>query len=150
MPPGHAPTLSPLCRQCGAPVEGDPLSCPQCEAPRPARPGFSGEGYEWQTAARWLGSPLVHVAFGMDATGRPRTARGVVAIGQRAVGGLAIGLTAFGIISVGLVSLGLFSTGVVAVGALAACGVNAFAPWACGVVAVGWSAAGLAALRFTP
>ena len=145
MPPGAFSTTLP-CRACGAVVERTALTCPHCQAPRPAQSTFHGEGREWKTAATWLGAPLVHVAFGMDATGRPRVARGVIALGQRAVGGVAIGIVATGFLAIGGLAFGLVSAGIVAVGAMAALGVNAFAPWACGVVAISWSATGLAAL----
>jgi hypothetical protein len=130
------------CRQCREPA--DVLDCPACGAPRPARRQYQGEGYEWMSSATWMGSPLVHVAFGIDPTGKVRTARGIVAIGQRAVGVLAIGLIATGGIAIGLISLGFFSLGVVAVALLGAVGVNAIAPVAVGVVALGYTVGGLA------
>ncbi|HEV7402029.1 MAG TPA: hypothetical protein VGO11_03850 [Chthoniobacteraceae bacterium] len=144
MSPAPPPPTS--CRLCRAEVLATDLTCPHCGAPRPARAEFSGEGYEWRTAATWLGAPLIHVAFGMDAEGRPRVARGVIAIGQRARGGVAIGLIATGFVAIGLVAVGLFSIGLVAIAALGALGVNAIAPWAVGVVALGYWAGGLAPL----
>lgn len=146
MPKGTPNTTPTPCRECHEIVPGDALTCPHCGAPRPARQNFAGEGYEWKTQATWMGSPLVHIAFGLDATGRARTARGVIAIGQRAVGGVAIGVVAFGFCAIGLVSVGLFSAGVVAVAALAACGLNAAAPFACGLVAFGYKVRALAPL----
>jgi hypothetical protein len=139
------PPLSP-CRVCRAEVRAADLTCPHCGAPRPARAEFSGEGYEWRTAAAWRGSPLLHVAFGLDAEGRPRVARGVIAIGQRAHGGVAIGVIATGFVAIGFVAIGLVSVGIVAIAAFAAVGVNAIAPWAFGVVALGYWAGGLAPL----
>lgn len=132
------------CRVCREPIDPDAFDCPACGAPRPARREFHGEGYEWKTAATWMGSPLVHVAFGMDAAGRVRTARGIVAIGQRAVGLVAIGIFAVGGLAIGLVSFGFLSLGVVAIALLAACGMNAIAPVAFGVVAIGYAVGGLA------
>jgi hypothetical protein len=140
-----SPPPSP-CRVCRAEVLTSDLTCPYCGAPRPARAEFFGEGYEWHTSATWIGAPLIHVAFGMDPEGRPRVARGVIAIGQRARGGVAIGLIATGFVAIGFVAIGLFSVGIVAVAALAAVGVNAVAPWAFGVVAFGYWAGGLAPL----
>src|SRR5687768_11881172 len=101
----NAPGIA-LCRECHAEVPGDAFTCDGCGAPRPARPVFTGEGYEWKTSGTWMGEPLVHVAFGLDATGRPRTARGLVAIGQRAMGGVAVGIVACGFVSVGVVAIG--------------------------------------------
>ena len=133
------------CRDCATPVSGDAAVCPHCGAPRPALREWNGAGFEWKSQFLWMGMPLVHVAFGNDRDGRLRTARGVIAIGQRAVGGFAMGIMAAGFISVGVVSIGVVSFGVVSIGALAAAGVNALAPFALGVFAVGFTAAGVAA-----
>lgn len=132
------------CRQCAEPVDPRLAFCPHCEAPRPGLSEWYGEGYEWRSSMLWMGSPVVHIAFGNGPDGRPRVARGLVAIGQRAVGGLAIGIVAAGFVSIGLVSLGVFSLGFVAVGACMAAGINAFAPMAIGVVAMGYAVSGLA------
>ncbi len=143
MPPGNR-SLTVPCRECGVEVPREALTCPECSAPRPACDVFTGEGYEWKSRGTWMGSPLVHVAFGLDASGRPRKAQGVIAIGQHAVGGIAVGIYAFGFVAVGLVAIGLGSCGVVAIAAVAACGVNAVGPVAIGVTALGWAAHGLA------
>ncbi len=103
-------------------------------------------GYEWRSQRTWQGSPLVHIAFGMDDEGKLRTARGVIAIGQRAFGGLAIGIIAAGGIAVGIISAGGIAFGVVSVALLLACGVNALAPLAIGVVAAGYAAGGVHAI----
>ena len=147
MPPGsrqNPPTGPTPCRECHAAVTAFDLVCPHCHAPRPAWPVFTGDGCEWKTEATWLGLPWIHVAFGLDASGQPRTARGIVAIGQRAVGVVALGIVACGFVSIGLVSLGLISIGVVAVAALAAVGLNAIGPYAIGVVAAGFTVGGVA------
>ena len=135
-----------VCRVCGAGVKAADLRCPACGAPRPGQKTFHGEGFEWRTQGSWLGVPIVHIAFGMDESGRARVAKGVVAIGQRAVGGIAVGIVATGFLAIGVVSVGLFSAGVVALAGAGACGVNAFAPFAIGVVAGGYWAGGVAAL----
>ena len=142
-PAGMSSAIS--CRVCQQPVSADALTCPHCQAPRPARAEFTGEGYEWRSTSHWLGSPLVHIAFGMDADGRPRVARGIVAIGQRARGGVAIGVMATGIVAIGFVAIGLLSFGFVALAAGAAFGLNAVAPFAIGVAAAGYWSGGLAA-----
>ena len=134
------------CRDCSDPVSLDAVTCPQCGAPRPALREWNGEGYEWTSAATLAGWPLVHIAFGIDRAGKVRTARGIVAIGQRAIGGFAIGILALGVVSCGVVCAGLASFGVVAVGLVLACGVNAVAPMAFGVVAVGVMAGGVQAI----
>src|SRR6267154_968905 len=94
------------CRECGAPVNADDATCAQCGALQPGRAVIEAAGYVWESRGRWMGLPLVHVAFGHDETGRARTACGVIAIGQRAVGGVAIGILAGGFVSLGVVSMG--------------------------------------------
>ncbi len=131
------------CRECAHEVSADALTCPNCGAPRPARKDWNGEGFEWKSQRSWRGSPLVHIAFGIDRSGQLRTARGVIAIGQRAVGGLAIGIIARGVIAIGVVAIGVISFGVVAIAALLAGGVNALAFAAFGVVAAGYMAGGV-------
>ena len=133
------------CRQCAEPVDPRDAVCPHCHAPRPAVREWHGEGFEWRSPAQWLGQPVVHVAFGNGADGRPRVARGVIAVGQRAVGGVAVGIIATGFVAIGVISLGVFSFGIVAVAAGAALGVNALAPFAFGVVAAGYTVGGVAA-----
>jgi hypothetical protein len=134
------------CRDCAEPVSLDAISCPRCGAPRPARQDWNGEGYEWKSPTVIGDWPLVHVAFGIDRAGKVRTARGIVAIGQRAIGGLAIGILALGVVSCGVVCGGVASFGVVAVGLAWACGVNAIAPVAFGVVAIGFLVGGIQAI----
>jgi hypothetical protein len=130
-----------LCPNCGASLPLRIAVCAQCGA-RAIVPA----GYEWKSRLTWMGSPVVHVAFGCDATGRAHLARGVIAIGQRAVGGVAIGIVATGFVAIGLVGIGAFSLGVVAVGIVAACGVNALGFFAIGIVAAGWKVGGFAAI----
>ena len=133
------------CRQCAQPVDDQSAVCPHCHAPRPAVCEWHGEGFEWRSQAQWFGVPAMHVAFGNGADGRPRVARGVIAVGQRAVGGVAVGILATGFVAIGVLGFGVFSFGVVAVAAGAAVGVNALAPFAFGVVAAGYVAGGVAA-----
>ncbi len=127
------------CPNCSAPLAADVSACNHCGAPRP----IEAAGYEWKSSATWMGWPLMHVAFGCEEDGRPRVARGVVAIGPRAVGGLACGIVAGGGIALGIVSAGLVSIGVVSVAAIAAIGVNAVGPLDFGVVAVGLMGGGV-------
>jgi predicted Ser/Thr protein kinase len=91
--------------------------------------------YEYTSAATFLGWPLVHIVRGADpATGRAKTARGWLAIGdEMAVGGLAIA--------------GAIARGGLAIGGGGALGVVALAGgWALGGVALaGGGAAGLLA-----
>jgi hypothetical protein len=83
--------------------------------------------------------PLIHIAKGRSPeTGKVATARGVVAIGRKAIGVLAIGQGA-----VGVLALGQAAFGVVAVGQLAVSILFGFGQVATGVVAIGQFAAGV-------
>jgi hypothetical protein len=134
------------CRDCAQTVSIDAAFCPHCGAPKPALHEWNGEGYEWKSTATLGGWPVVHVAFGIDRAGKVRTARGIVAIGQRAVGVVACGILALGVVAFGVVCGGVISLGVVAGALFLACGVNAIAPIAFGVVAVGAMAGGVNAI----
>jgi len=104
-----------------------------------SRPRWS---YEWKSRASLFGIPLVHVAFGRDAGGRLRIAKGFIAIGQFAFG--AITVAQFG---VGLIfGLGQFMCGLAVVGQVAAGVLVAVGQLATGLIAVGQVAAGLYAL----
>ena len=138
-PPPEPPEIK-TCRNCEREIQNDGLTCPHCGAPC----GPQSTGYEWKSRGTWAGQPLVHIAFGCDETGRPRTARGIVAIGQRAVGVVACGIIAGGMFSIGFVAIGFFSLGVVSIALGCAVGLNAIGPVAIGVTAVGAVAGGLA------
>lgn len=114
------------------------------------RPQF---GHEFRTKATLFGLPLVHIATGVDPrTGRPRVAKGIIAIGDRAVGGVAIGGGAVGGIAIGGAALGVVSLGGLSIGLLAAIGGmaigglafggGALGPVAIGGMAIGWYAFG--------
>jgi predicted Ser/Thr protein kinase len=106
-------------------------------------------GREFRSKTTLFGWPLVHIAFGLDPrTGRSRTAKGIIAIGDRAVGGIAIGGAAAGGIAIGGAAVGLLSLGGVSLGVLMAIGGLAlgglaFGGLAVGVVAIGGGAIGL-------
>ena len=134
------------CRECGLAVAIDTTRCPRCTAPRPADADCTGAGFEWKSRGTWMGYPLVHVAFGCDAKGRARTARGLVAVGQRAIGLVACGIVSGGILSFGVASVGVVSLGVVSIAMGFAVGVNAIAPYAVGVTAIGVVARGIGAV----
>lgn len=91
--------------------------------------------FEYKSSRTVRGIPLVHVNVGL---GR-RTARGIFAIGNKAVG-----VVSLGFLSVGVVSLGLLSAGIFAFGTLAA-GLLAFGAVAVGAVAFGGAAVGILA-----
>ena len=93
----------------------------------------------------------MHVAWGIDpATGRPRVAKGIVAVGPAAFGVIAVGFSAWGLFPCGLVAggfgpVGLFAVGFWTVG-LAAVGVQAVGLWAL----ASWHAVGLVAVGPSP
>lgn len=74
------------CRECGAEVSHQTRTCLRCGAPQPAKPAWSGTGFEWKSSRTYGGFPLVHIAFGKDSRGKRRVAKGVIAIGQFALG----------------------------------------------------------------
>jgi hypothetical protein len=104
--------------------------------------GRSGEssaparGRNYRSRQTLLGLPLIHVVWGIDpATGRPRVAKGILAVGPVAIGVLPVGLSAWGLCPCGLVAGGFWATGLFAVGF-----------WAVGLAAAGFQAVGLLAL----
>ncbi len=113
----------------------------------------SAQPYEYRSACTLLGLPLVHVISGRRPAGtRPRTARGWIAMGERAQGVLfASGGMALGGVAIGGLSLGLFSWGGLAAGLVfgfggLAAGLYAFAGGALGWIALGGVAIGQGAI----
>jgi predicted Ser/Thr protein kinase len=109
--------------------------------------------FEYRSKTTLFGWPLVHVATGVDpVTGRKRTAKGIIAMGNSprgviAFGDVAVGVIACGIFGYGLVSLSVVAVGVVALGSLAvgmllAMGGVAVAPVAVGGAVFGYYANG--------
>ena len=95
--------------------------------------------FEYRSNQEVNGWPLIHINLGTNPeTGRPRVAKGMVAIGNIAFGVVSIGAAAFGVVTLaafglGIVSLASLAIGVVALGALAlgyenALGVVVFSP----------------------
>jgi predicted Ser/Thr protein kinase len=95
------------------------------------------KGYEWKSRAALFGWPLVHICFGQDDQGRMLWAKGVIAIGNRAIGAIAIGGAAIGLLALGGAAIGLMALGGGALGLLLAWGGGAI-----GGVAVGGGALG--------
>lgn len=95
------------------------------------------------------GWPLVHIAYGRSPeTGKIVTARGVVAIGRKAVGIIALGQGAVGVLAIGQAAFGVVAIGQLAVSALfglgqAAVGMVAIGQFAAGIFSFGQLAAGL-------
>ena len=130
------------CRVCHHDVSKTTRTCPQCKAPFPGRPHWQGTGFEWKSEATVCGYPLVHVAYGRDASGKVRVAKGVSAIGQFAIGLIALAQCGIGFLfGFGQVSLALAAIAQVAVTPL--CGIGQLAT---GYIAVGQLAIGYYAL----
>jgi hypothetical protein len=108
---------------------------------------------EFSSHRRLFGQPLFHYASGRDPwSGRRATARGIIAVGRRAIGIVAIGQWAFGVVTVGqfapavLVGLGQFTCGLVALGQFAVAPLFAAGQFSAGAIAIGQFAAGYYAL----
>ncbi len=121
------------CRECGGEVSDWARSCPHCGAPRPGNPAWRGTGFEWRSAQTSWGYPLIHVAFGRDAQGKYRVAKGIIAIGQFAVGLIAIAQFGVGL----LFGLGQFIVGFTAVAQVAITAYFGVGQIATGYVAIG-------------
>ena len=130
------------CRVCQHEVSGTARSCPQCGAMFPARPNWQGTGYDWKSQTTVWGYPLVHIAYGRDAYGKLRIAKGVIAIGQFGIG--LITLAQFGIGF--LLGFGQFLVGLTAVAQVAITPLFGIGQVATGTIALGQLAIGYYAL----
>lgn len=128
-----APMALVACRECKQQVSTEAPVCPQCGAPQPAQSTWKGFGFEWKSQTEIWGYPFVHIAFGRDASGRRRVAKGVIAIGQ-----FGVGLITFAQVGVGL----LFGFGQVLFGLTAIAQVAITALFGAGQLAVGYVAVG--------
>ncbi|MFR7564899.1 MAG: helix-turn-helix domain-containing protein [Oscillospiraceae bacterium] len=124
----------------GEPQEASRPSEP-AEAIQDTKPLRSRLHFEYKSRRTVRGLPLVHINFG---AGR-YTAKGIFALGNKAVGVVAGGFLSVGVVSFGLISAGLLALGTFSVGALAA-GVIAFGGAAAGWLAFGGSACGMYAV----
>lgn len=102
--------------------------------------------FEYKSSRTFRGIPLVHVNIG---AGR-RTARGIVAVGNKAVGVLSVGFLSVGVVSFGLLAAGILTFGSLVLGLLSfgavSAGVVAFGGAAFGVIALGGLAVGVYSL----
>ncbi|HYE95837.1 MAG TPA: zinc ribbon domain-containing protein [Rubricoccaceae bacterium] len=144
------------CRYCGEFLDGRTTApdTPRVELTTFELPAASfaalsaaAAGYEYKSKAHVFGWPLLHVTKGVDpATGRPRVARGVIAVGDVAVGALAVGGLAVGLFALGGMGLGFVAIGGMALGSYALGGIAVGVNWAIGGMAfsLGYAIGGLA------
>ncbi len=105
--------------------------------------------FEYSSKIKIFGLPLIHIKFRRHLNAKPGTARGIIAIGNRAIGAIAVGRfcfggLCFGMFPVGLAAFGSFSGGFLAFGGFAA-GIIAFGGVAAGLLAAGGIVFGLTA-----
>lgn len=120
--------------------------------------------YQYESKRKFLGMPLLSISIGFDdPDGKPRHARGVIAIGNKATGFVALGIfrarglfvvapiavglgavsiAGIGLICVSVVGLGIVSVSVFAVGYLAV-GILALGYKCVGIVAIGHEVVGI-------
>jgi len=131
------------CPECGGAVSDQAPMCPHCG--HPLEGGLPALWrWEYRSKTEYLGLPLVHIVYGPawdPRTGRPRVAKGIVAVGP-----VAVGFVAFGGMSLGVLALGGMALGVVALGGLSVGVGLALGGLAIGTVAIGGGAVGYYAL----
>lgn len=134
-----------LCRECRKEISSQAKVCPHCGAPYPFKKEWQGWGIDWKTESTLCGYPLVHIAFGRDAQGKWRIAKGVIAIGQFAVGAITFAQIGFGL----LFGFGQIIVGLTAVAQFAIALIFGVGQIATGYIAIGQFALGYYALAQT-
>ena len=140
---------APFCSACGYDLSGaiESSKCPECGRPLVEvlvrDEGAQTARRRYQSEQTFLGLPLVSVAFGRDANGKPGHAKGWLAIGDKATGVFAMGGRAFGVVALGGIAIGVLAFGGLSIGLLIAAGGFAAAlGFAFGGLAIGSLAAG--------
>ncbi|MBN2011461.1 hypothetical protein JW960_19165 [candidate division KSB1 bacterium] len=124
------------CQSCNHHYEKSLLTCPFCGTPTLLK---SGTGFEWKSATEVLGFPFIHIAFGKDANGKRRIARGIIAIGQFGIGVICIAQIGIGLLfGFGQVMLGFSAIAQVAIAAYLGIGQLATGYIAIGQLAFGY------------
>jgi hypothetical protein len=78
------------------------------------------DGFEYRSRISIFGIPLVHICSKTDPeTGRVKPAKGIIAVGPRAIGLVAAGAVTNGVFSAGAVAMGMFAAGAIAIGGVA-------------------------------
>jgi hypothetical protein len=121
------------CRECQQEISTEASFCPHCGAPRPADRQWQGPGFEWRSAQTFYGYPLIHVAFGKDAGGKRRVAKGIIAIGQFGFGVITVAQFGVGL----LFGFGQFIFGLTALAQFAGALLMGVGQFASGYVAIG-------------
>ena len=109
-------------------------------------------GGEYRSKITIGGIPLLHIAWGKDLkTGKPRIARGIIAVGDIAhgafaFGGVAKGGFAFGGLAIGIVAIGGLGVGVISLSGMALALLFAYGGFAIAPVAIGGVTAGYFAM----
>lgn len=110
---------------------------PEDSVATPAPEPCSQNGFEWKTRAKFLGLPLVCLAYGADTKGRPRVAKGWIAVGQFALGVVVIAQFGLGFLTLGQVALGVVAGGQLAAGLLTGIGQVGIGTFAVGQLVIG-------------
>jgi hypothetical protein len=110
---------------------------------------FLSDYFEYRSKVGIFGIPLLNIRFRRHQKAKPATAKGIIAVGDRAIGVVAVGRICFGgicfgTLPVGLAALGPFSIGIIALGGFAA-GILALGGFALGLCSFGGFAAGVIA-----
>jgi hypothetical protein len=121
------------CRECKQEVSTDASFCPHCGAPWPTKPEWRGPGFEWRSSQTVYGYPLIHIAFGKDAQGKRKVAKGFIAIGQFAFGVITVAQFGVGL----LFGFGQFIVGLTALAQFAGAILMGVGQFASGYVAIG-------------